>query len=248
MTHLIAMRPFFVLCLLFSLALQAEAAEVLVADKPQTSEKQATAEQAREQGFEPLLGENAKELWRGYAKEGWPNGWLLEDGVLARVDKGGDIMTLEKFADFELRLEWKISPGGNSGIIYRISTGDKASYLSGMECQILDNSKHKDGSDLHSTSALYGLYACSEKATIPAGEWNYVRIIVNGNHVEHWLNGKKVVECEIGSDDWNERLAKSKFADWPKFAKNREGHIALQDHHDPVWYRNVRIKRLGGKK
>ncbi len=241
MSRLVPFYQFFVFSLFLVIAAPTFGGDVLVEAKPQAA--------ADEQGFEPLLGENATQLWRGYAKEGWPEGWSLENGVLARVAAGGDIMTIEKYADFDFRLEWKISPAGNSGIIYRISTGDKASYESGMECQILDDTVHKDGKHLlSSTSSLYGMYARSEAAAAPVGEWNQVRIVVQGNHVEHWLNGKKVVECEIGSDDWNERLAKSKFADWPKFAKNRKGHIALQDHHDPVWYRNVRIKRLDEKK
>ncbi len=202
-----------------------------------------------ENGFEPLLGGNAPQLWRGYAEEGWPKGWSLENGVLARVAGGGDIMTVEKYADFELRLDWKISPGGNSGILYRISTGDKAPYVTGIEYQILDDDKHANGKDLLTCAgSLYAMYARSELVTKPVGEWNETKIIVQGNRIEHWLNGKKVVACEIDSDNWNKRLAISKFADWPKFAKNREGHISLQDHHDPVWYRNIRIKRLIEKK
>lgn len=201
-----------------------------------------------EKGFEPLLGDNAPQLWRGYAEEGWPEGWSLEKGVLARVAGGGDIMTIEKYADFELRLDWKISSGGNSGIIYRISTGDNASYVTGVEYQILDDEKHSNGKSLlTSAGSVYAMFPRSENATKPVGEWNAAKIIVQGNHIEHWLNGKLMVKCEIGSDEWNERLAKSKFADWPKFAKNREGHVALQDHNDPVWYRNIRIKRLSEK-
>ena len=225
----LTIRQYLLLCLLIVSAVPLQAAE--------------------EPGFEPLLGENAKKIWRGYAEEGWPEGWSLEKGVLARVADGGDIMTVEEYADFELRLDWKISPGGNSGILYRISTGDEAPYFSGTEYQILDDEKHSNGKDLlTSAGSLYALYPRSEVAAKPVGEWNEAKIVVQGNHVEHWLNGKKVVECEIGSDDWNERLAKSKFIDWPKFAKNRQGHISLQDHSDPVWYRNIRIKRLSEKK
>ena len=201
-----------------------------------------------EKGFEPLLGDNAPQLWRGYAEEDWPKGWSLKKGILARVAGGGDIMTIEKYADFELRLDWKISSAGNSGIIYRITTGDEASYVTGIEYQILDDEKHSNGKNLLTCSgSLYAMYARREAVAKPVGEWNEAQVIVQGNHVEHWLNGKKVVECEIGSKDWNERLAKSKFADWPKFAKNRQGHVALQDHNDPVWYRNIRIKRLSEK-
>jgi len=222
MSFLIAIRPFFLFCLFLAVAAPAHAEDVLIAAEPEST--------VEEQGFEPMLGENTKQLWRGYATEGWPKNWELEKGVLARVAGGEDIMTVEEFADFELRLEWKISPGGNSGVLYRVSTGDDEPYFSGMEYQIYDDSKHNDGKNtLASTGSLYAMYARSSEAAAPVGEWNRARIIVQGNHVEHWLNEKKVVECEIGSDDWNKRLAESKFAEWPKFAKNRQGHISFQE-------------------
>jgi len=228
-------------CYLFeTLATRSQAAEVLVSSKSTIAD---------ERGFEPLLGKNAKQLWRGYAKEGWPQNWSLEKGVLARVGDGGDIMTTEEFDSFELRLEWKISPGGNSGILYHVSQGDPQPYFTGIECQVLDDDKHPDGKNkLTSASSLYAMYARKERATSPVGEWNQARIIVRGNHIEHWLGGKKMIECERDSKDWKERLAKSKFSTWEKFAKNHQGHISLQDHHDPVWYRNIRIKRLAEKK
>jgi len=229
MNHSIANRPFIVFCLVLAAAAPLQA--------------------AGEQGFEPLLGENAPQLWRGYAEETWPQGWTLEKGILARVAGGGDIMTVEKFADFELQLDWKISPGGNSGILYRVSTGDEQPYYSGIEYQVLDDKKASGGDDkLTAASSLYAMYGRSECATKPVGEWNAAKIIVQGNHIEHWLNGKKMISCEIGSEDWNERLAQCKFSTWPKFAKNRQGHISLQDHDHPVWYRNIRIKRLDEKK
>ncbi len=198
-----------------------------------------------DQTYQPLLGEGYEKLWRGYKDPAWPSGWKVEYGVLSRVGGGDDLITVEKFADFELELEWKISSGGNSGVMYRVSTGDKAAYFSGPEFQILDDAAHHDGK-VASTSAgaLYALYAPSEQAVLPAGEWNHSRIVVRGNHIEHWLNGKQIVSAEIGSEDWQRQLKKSKFADWPKFAKNREGHIALQDHGNPVWYQDIRIRRL----
>ena len=202
----------------------------------------------QEEGFTNLLGDDAKDHWRGYADEGWPAGWKLADGTLVRAGGGGDIMSKQEYGDFDLRLDWKISEGGNSGIIYRVSTGDPAPYLSGMECQVLDNQRHADGKNpLTSAGGLYALYAPDPDACKPAGEWNQVRIVVRGKHVQHYLNGKKVVDCVIGSDDWNKRLAASKFAGWEKFAKNDRGHFTLQDHGDEVWYRNVRIKSLDKK-
>jgi len=203
---------------------------------------------AGEEGFVSLLEGDVRAHWRGYGDKNWPSGWVLEDGVLHRADKGGDIMTTDAYADFELRLEWKISPGGNSGIIYRASTGDSAAYFSGPEYQILDNKGHPNGKNAKTSAAsLYALYAPTSDVSKPAGEWNKARIVVLGNHVEHWLNDQKVVEYELGSDDWKRRVADSKFAEWPKFGKNRQGHIALQDHGDLVWYRNIRIRRLTAK-
>lgn len=204
---------------------------------------------AEQEGFVSLLEGDAQAQWRGYDDEKWPSGWVLENGVLFRAKGGDDMMTVDEFGDFELRLEWKISPGGNSGIMYRVSTGDKAPYYSGPEYQILDNKRHHDGKNLKtSAAALYALYAPSRDVTKPVGQWNEARIVVQGNHVEHWLNGVQVVTCEIGSDDWNHRVAESKFAKWPKFGKNRRGHLVLQDHGDAVWYRNIRIRRLSASR
>ena len=154
-------------------------------------------------------------------------------------------MTREEFDDFTLELDWKISSGGNSGIMYRVATGDTAPYYSGPEYQILDSSRHADGkSRLTSAGALYGLYPSPADCEKPAGEWNSAKIVVQGKHIEHWLNGRKIVDCEIGSDDWARRVAQSKFATWEKFGKMARGHIVLQDHGDQVWYRNIRITPL----
>ncbi|MEM8681234.1 MAG: DUF1080 domain-containing protein [Planctomycetota bacterium] len=183
--------------------------------------------------------------WRGYNSEDAPEGWQVVDGTLHRSGGGGDIMTADEYDNFELTLDWKISEAGNSGIMYRVSKGDSAPYISGPEYQILDNDGHQDGgSDMTSAAALYGLYATDTTAPNPVGEWNTTRIVVDGNHVEHWLNGKKVVDCELGSDDWNERVQNSKFATWEPFGKNAKGHIVLQDHGDLVWFRNIKLRQL----
>lgn len=203
---------------------------------------------AREKNWEPLLGDNYKELWRSYGKEDWPKGWQVEDGVLSRVGGGGDIMTKAKYADFVLKLEWKISEKGNSGIMYRVRTGDDAAYFSGPEYQVLDNKGHADGvHKSHTAASLYGLYAPEKDWTKPVGQWNKTRIVVKGNHVQHFLNGHKTVDCKLGSEEWNELVDNSKFKQWKQFGKSAEGHIVLQDHGDAVWYRNISIRRVEKK-
>src|SRR5262245_30261171 len=161
--------------------------------------------------------------------------------------KGGDIISDDEFDDFELAFQWKVTPGANSGVMYRVSEDEPAPYFTAPEYQILDDKKHPDGrSKLTSAASCYALYPPSEDATKPVGEWNQGRIVVKGNHVEHWLNGKKVVVFEFGSDDWNRRVAASKFKDWKKFGTAKKGKIDLQDHGDEVHYRSIKVRPLKG--
>jgi hypothetical protein len=196
-------------------------------------------------GWRSLFDGTTTAGWRGYRQRGMPRGWQAVDGALARVGGGGDVITTDQFGNFELTLEWKVAPGGNSGIFYRVTEQAAHTYESGPEMQVLDDSRHQDGkSRLTSAGSLYGLYAAPAGAAKPAGEWNAVRIVVNGAHVEHWLNGVKVVDTEIGSPDWEKRVRESKFNEWPGFGRATRGHIALQDHGDWVAFRNIKIKVL----
>jgi hypothetical protein len=183
--------------------------------------------------------------WRGYRKDSLPAGWQVVDGALTRVGPAGDIITTGTYANFELTLEWKISPGGNSGIFYRASEDTDAIYWNAPEMQVLDDSGHSDGrSRLTAAGSDYGIYPSPAGVVKRAGEWNAVRLVVNGTHVEQWLNGVKVVEYEFGSRDWTARVAASKFAPHPHYGKNTAGHIGLQDHGDWVAFRNIRIRVL----
>jgi hypothetical protein len=201
------------------------------------------AEQAA--GWKLLFDGTTTNGWRGYKLDSMPGGWQVVDGALTRVAAGGDIVTRDQYANFELELDWNISPGGNSGILYRGSEEEDAIYWSAPEMQVLDDARHPDGhSRLTAAGSDYGLYPSPAGVVKPAGEWNHVRIVVNGNHVEHWLNGVKVVEYELGSADWTAKVAASKFAPHPHYGRNTTGYISLQDHGDRVAYRNIKIRVL----
>jgi hypothetical protein len=192
-----------------------------------------------------LFDGTSLDAWRGFRRDSVPAGWQVVDGALTRVSGGGDLITRDQFGDFELALEWKVAEGGNSGIMYRVTEDAGATYESGPEMQVLDDGRHADGkSRLTAAGSLYGLYAAPAGVVKPAGAWNAVRIVAHGRHVEHWLNGVKVVECEIGSPDWEAKVAASKFKAWPRFGRAASGHIALQDHGDRVAYRDIRIRSL----
>lgn len=184
--------------------------------------------------------------WRIFNKpDSAPLGWDIEGGTLAWRKGAGNLLTREKYRDFELELEWKLSPGGNSGVMFGVEESSDKPWHTGVEIQVLDDAVHKDGKKAEtSTGSIYALYAPAGKPAKPVGEWNALRIRVQAGKVQTWLNGQLTAEATIGSDDWNARVAKSKFAPFStKFAKV-EGHLLLQDHNDPVWYRNIRIRRL----
>jgi len=199
----------------------------------------------RAAGWRLLFDGKTTTGWRGWKMDTLPSGWQVVDGALTRVRRAADIITTEKFKNFELSLEWKIAPNGNSGIFYRASEDDDAIYWSAPEMQVLDDAGHPDGqSRLTAAGSDYGLYPSPAGVVHPAGQWNQVRLVVNGNHVEHWLNGVKVVEYELGSPDWEARVKASKFAPHPHYGRNPEGYIGLQEHDYWVAYRNIKIRVL----
>jgi len=202
-----------------------------------------TAERAA--GWRLLFDGKTTAGWRGWKMDSMPSGWQVVDGTLKRVKPAADIITTDKFRNFELSLEWNIAKNGNSGIFYRASEDDDAIYWSAPEMQVLDDAGHPDGqSRLTAAGADYGLYPSPAGVVKPAGQWNQVRIVVNGNHVEHWLNGVKVVEYELGSPDWEAKVKASKFAPHAHYGRNAEGYIGLQEHEYPVAFRNIKIRVL----
>lgn len=196
--------------------------------------------------WRPLFDGASLAGWHHYKAPGAPvQGWSVEDSALVRTGKGGDIVTDAMYGNFELELEWQVAPGGNSGIMYRVDPSGEATYMTGPEMQVLDDAAHADGKNaLTSAGSAYALYAPSAKVVKPAGEWNAVRLVVNGNHVEHWLNGTQVVTYELGSADWQAKKAASKFGTVPGYGAFARGHLALQDHGDRVAYRRIRLREL----
>lgn len=200
----------------------------------------------RAEGWELLFDGTTLSGMRGFRQDAFPSsGWQVEDGVLATEGGGPDVITMEQYEDFEFSCEWKVEPGGNSGIIYLVTEDHGATYLTGPEMQVLDNARHPDGRNKNtSAGALYGMIDCAHDVTRPAGEWNHAVVRKKGNHIEHWMNGFKVVEYEIGSEEFDQLVAGSKFSQWDSFGTNRRGHIALQAHGEAVWYRNIKVREL----
>ena len=198
-------------------------------------------------GFQLLFdGKDASANFRGYKQDKLPDGWKAEEGTLARKGKGGDIVTKEKYESFELQIDWKISKGGNSGVMFKVQETGGPSYVTGPECQVQDN---VDGHDPQKAGWMYALYPASVDTTKPAGEWNHFvlkcqKTAAGTYKCEHWMNGTKYVEYEIGSADWNEKVAKSKFAKMAEFGKADKGHICLQDHGNEVAFKNIKIREL----
>ena len=196
-----------------------------------------------QEAWKPLFNGRSLEGWRGFKSAAPSSGWAAVEGTLARTGPGGDILTVDEYGDFELRLQWKIAAGGNSGIFFHVVDTGSEVWESGPEMQILDNARHADGKNpLTSAGANYGLHAPVRDVTRPVGEWNDVRLLVAGGKVEHWLNGIKVVEYELWSPAWEALVKKSKFVTMPAYGRAKRGRIALQDHGDPVWFRNITIR------
>lgn len=205
------------------------------------------AAQETAEGFRLLFNGRDLKGFKGFNSPTSAPSWKVENGVIAvhpELD-GGDLTTIEQYGDFELRLEWRASPGANSGIIYRASETQEYAFQTGPEMQILDDERHGDGlSLLTSAGSMYAIAARTWDMARPVGSWNEVRIICKGKHIEHWLNGAKIVTADVGSELWKRRVNESKFERRADFGTFARGHIVLQNHGDRVWFRNLRIKPL----
>ena len=193
-------------------------------------------------GWRLLFDGQSLDQWRSYQEETVNDGWGIENGCLTRLGWGGDIITREQFGDFELKLEWRISDSGNSGIFIRGDESGRSIHHTGFEMQVLDNVGHSDSEDpSHRAGAYYDMIVPDHDTTQPVGYWNQVHIIARGADVEFWLNGRQTAKFTQGSPEWQALYQQSKFTDRPKYGTLLKGHIGLQDHFDKVWYRNIRI-------
>jgi len=193
-----------------------------------------------------LLKDHSAPDWRGWKEPGLPAGWHVDGGVLHKDGAVDDLVTNGKFANFELELEWKIGKAGNSGIFYRGTREYDHIYWSAPEYQLLDDANTEDGkSPLTAAGSDYALYGVPPGVAKPFDQWNKTRLIVRGTHVEHWLNGVKVVEYDFGSDDWKKRVAASKFSKYPNYGLAASGLIGIQgDHPGALAVRKIRIREL----
>jgi len=206
-------------------------------------------------GWKLLFNGNDLTGWHNFKREGVRPGWQVKDGALACVDphNAGDIVTTDQFGSFELQIDYNISEGGNSGIMFHVTDEGGAAWATGPEFQLEDNAK---AADPQRCGWLYGLYQPPTDpktgkpldATKPAGEWNHIRLLISPEKCEHEINGVKYFEYVIGSEDFNNRVAKSKFGKMPKFAKSPTGYLALQGDHGEVSFRNIKIRAVAPKK
>ncbi|MCX6900881.1 MAG: DUF1080 domain-containing protein [Verrucomicrobia bacterium] len=222
---------------------------LLAADKPNTL----TAKE-KAAGWQLLFDGKSLAGWRAYKTPKGTGeiggGWKVESGLLKKLAgvKGGDIITEKQFDDYELTWEWRIEKGGNNGVKYFVTEARPGAP--GHEYQMLDDKFEKwakmPAKD-HTASFYQVLPPVKDKGYKPAGEWNRSRILIKGNHVEHWLNGKKAIEYELGSEKVKAAIAESKFKKYPDFGQKIKGHIMLTDHQDEAWFRNIKLRELPAK-
>ena len=211
-------------------------------------------DQAQEKRWSILFDGSSTDKFRGYNMKTLPESWKVEDGALITLTgvPNVDLVTKESYKDFELEFEWKVSIAGNSGVFFHMQeslshesgNGNSPNWLDNFEMQILDDINFNDKEPKRSAGSLYDLITPQNKQLKPVGEYNLSKLLVNGNHVEHWLNGNKILEYEMGSDEMNKLLKESKFKNNPNYGKSMDGLIMFQHHGQKVWFKNIRIRRL----
>lgn len=226
------------------------AAIILMSSAVISSAQNTLTPKEKKEGWQLLFDGKTTKGWKSWKSDKVTDRWKVSNGELyldKSVTNGGDILTEKEYKDYELALEWKISACGNSGIMFNVVEDEKYqnTYHTGPEMQVLDNTCHPDAKIIkHRAGDLYDLISCSKETVKPAGEWNQVRIVSKNAKMEFWLNGTKVVEFTMHTPEWDKMVASSKFKTMPDFGKALQGHIALQDHGDAVWFRSIKIREL----
>lgn len=203
------------------------------------------------EGWKDLFDAKTLNGWRTY-KNKPADAWSVADGNLYckgnetnKSDMRADLITNDQYENFEFEMEWKISKAGNSGIMYMVTEEFDAAYQSGPEYQLIDDVDFPEKLESwQKTAANYAMDSAVGAKPNPVGEWNHTKIVVNKGHVEHWLNGKKVVEYELWTDEWKKKKNEGKWKDAPGYGMAKKGHIALQDHGSEAWFKNIRIREL----
>ena len=209
------------------------------------------SKEEQEQGYKLLFDGKTMNGWRTYQNKS-AESWFVDSGTLhckgSSANYGAitaDLMTKDQYENFDLLVDWKISPKGNSGILYMVTEDNAYSFLSGPEYQIIDDKNFPEKlEDWQLTAANYAMDPAPTAVPSPVGEWNHTRIVVNKGHVEHWLNGKKVVEYELYSDDWKKKKMAGKWKDVPTYGQSKKGYITFQNHGSEAWFKNIKIKEL----
>ena len=225
--------------ILFSAAMLALLPVIAFADHHKEKPNSLTDAEKKD-GWKLLFDGESLAKFRNYKKDDISEKWVVKDGEFTLTEKGGgDIITRDQFGSFEIKIDYKISPGGNSGLMYHVLETEQRPWQTGPEVQIQDN---VDGHDPQKAGWLYQLYPSEVDATNPAGEWNTMHIIITPEKCVHYMNGTKYCEYVKGSAEWDEKVAASKFSKFANFAEPTMGHICLQDHGNVVSFRNVKIK------
>jgi hypothetical protein len=237
------MKPIIFSCLAVSLLFSCDETK-----KTTNTNEMTTTETA---GYTSLFDGQTLAGWRTYQNKP-ADSWTVKDGTLYckgsttdKSDRRADLITTGQYENFDLSLDWKISPQGNSGIMYLVTEEFPAAYLSGPEYQIIDDNNFPEKlEDWQKTGANYAMDAAPTAKPKPVGEWNHTRIVVNNGHVEHWLNGDKVVDYQLWTDEWKQKKTTGKWKDAAGYGVSKKGHVALQDHGSEAWFKNIKIKEL----
>ncbi len=202
-------------------------------------------------GWTPMFDGNSLGNWHNYGKDAAGSSWHVDSNTIHLVPaggEGGDLVSNDEYGDFDLKLQWKIAKNGNSGILLFVQEDTakyKETYFTGLEMQVLDNNGHPDAKIIkHRAADLYDLVTSKPETVKTAGEWNDVEVKSEDSTLTFWLNGTQVMTTKLWDDNWKKMVAGSKFKQWSDFGTFAKGHIALQNHGDEVWFRNIQIKKL----